>query len=196
MTMKELYKNIVIPNFESIQQELLACIDHDYKADTKPHAFTYSEQYMSEKCPQFMSWLRPRCKLPIRLLRFYITPPHQKLGAHIDGGGRSPVVPLGLNIPVAGSTNTFMTWYECKPENLRTDNPDGYLGGVHPKDYTQLVPIESIEITKPCFTNNSIMHGVENKSDEYRVMFTVRWVLDHFIGRTIEDCIKTEGLFE
>ena len=196
MIMEELYKNIIIPNFEEIQQELLSCIDHDYKADTKPHAFSYDESYMWFKCPKFMIWLKTRSKLPVRLFRFYITPPKQSLGAHIDGGGPSPVVSFGLNIPVAGSENTYMTWYKCDPTNLRTDHPEGYLGGIHPKDYNNLEVIEHLEILKPCFTNNSVMHGVENNSDNYRVMFTVRWILHEKFGRTIESCIDTDGLFE
>ena len=194
--MEELYRNIVIPNLEEIQQELLACIDHDYKIDTKPHAFTYPESYMISKCPKFMSWLKPRSKLPIRLLRFYITPPHQELDIHIDGGGSTPVVPFGLNIPVAGTKNTYMTWYKCDPDNIVSEARGGYLVGTHPRDINKLEVTESLEILKPCFTNNAIMHGVKNESDEYRVMFTVRWILHNKFGRAIESCIDTDGLFE
>jgi hypothetical protein len=194
--MDELYKNIIIPNLEVIQKELLNCIAHDYKKETKPHAFNYTEGYMWAKCPFLMSWLKLKSKLPLRLLRFYITPPHQSLGAHIDGGGHDPIVSFGMNIPVAGCNNTFMTWYKCDADNLRNDYPAGYLGGTHPKDYSNLEVIESLELIKPCFANNSIMHGVKNNSDEFRIMFTVRWVLHKSIGRTIDSCIDTTGMFE
>ena len=194
--MNKFYKYINIPNLEVVQQELLNCILHDYREPVKPHAFTYTERYMRDACPVFYSWLKPRSKLPIRLLRFYITPPGESLGAHIDGGGKYPIVPFGVNIPVAGTKDTYMTWYECAPENLISEAPEGYLGGTHPKDYNALLPVESLEILKPCVTNNAIMHGVSNQSSEYRVMFTVRWILSNTAGRKIGDCIDTTGLFD
>ena len=39
--------------------------------------------------------------------------------------------------------------------------------------------------------NNSVLHGVQNDTDEYRIMFTVRWNLDE---RILEDVIDTSGL--
>lgn len=191
----ELFKNILIPDFPQVQRELLSCIKHDYKENPTPHAFNYSKEYLTKTCPTLMNWLTPRSKMFFRLLRFYVTPPRQTLGAHIDGGGKAPLVPFGINIPVTGCENTYHTFYQCPPENIRPDTPDGYLGGLHPIDYNKITPMKRLEILKPCFTNNSVMHGVENESDNYRVMFTVRWILHPTIGRKIDEVIDTTNLF-
>jgi hypothetical protein len=193
--MKELYKYINISNFEQVQVELFNCIKEDYRDAIKPIAFSYPTDYIYSSCPSLKQWLKPINKMPIRLFRFYITPPGKKLGAHIDGGGHLPTVPFGINIPVAGCKDTYHTFYQCDESNLSAQTPKGYLSGIHPNDYTKLVPIERLEILKPCFTNNQIMHGVENNSSEFRIMFTIRWILNHRIGRTIEEVINTKGIF-
>lgn len=194
--MKELYKPLNIPNLKIIQTELLNCIAHDYKSKGI-HAFTYTVPYMEEKCPTLMAWLVPRSKLPLRLLRFYVTPPKSKLSIHIDGGGNFPVVPFGFNIPVTGCENTHMVWYNCTEDNMTPVHPAGYLGATYPKEYSKLSELDRIEIagSRPYLTNNSVMHGVINNTDEFRVMFTVRWTIDYVIGRTIEECFDTTDLF-
>jgi hypothetical protein len=193
--MNELYRYIKIPNFELVQKELLLAIYHDYESHTAPHAFTYSRKYLENKSPTLMTWLNGRTKMPYRLLRYYITPPGKSLGAHIDGGGQFPTVPFGINIPVTGTQNTYHTFYQCNNSNIRSDIPENYLGGLHPKDYQSIQEIKKLEILQPCFTNNSVMHGVTNLSNKYRVMFTIRWALHPTIGRTIEEVIDTNGLF-
>lgn len=190
--MKELYVPFTIPNLESIQQELLAAIDHDYKESATPHAFTYSEPYMMARCPQFMSWLKPRLRLPVRIYRYYVTPPRQSLGIHIDGA--DPTVPFGINIPVTGTKNTYHSYYETDPDNLEVRVPDGYLGGTHPIDISKLTMTHELEIMRPYVINNEVLHGVRNDSDDYRVMFTVRWVIHKFLARNIEDCMNTSDL--
>ena len=190
--MKELYIPVTIPNIEYVQQELLNAIDHDYKLDVKPHAFSYKQDYMEKHCPVFMSWLTPRLKLPVRIYRYYVTPPKQSLGIHIDGA--KPTVPFGLSIPVAGAGKTYHSYYETDPENLEVRYPDGYLGGTHPKDVSKLKKIAELEITRPYVMNNEILHGVCNDSDNYRVMFTVRWLIHSTIGRNIEECMDVTGM--
>jgi hypothetical protein len=193
--MNQLIKYITIPNFEEIQKELLECIDHDYTLAPEPHAFIYPQSYMLQTCPKFMSWILPISKMPIRLFRFYVTPPGKRLGAHVDGAG-STTVPFGINIPVANTKDTYHIFYDCAKDNLLDKYPSGGLGIKLPKNFKEMVELERLELLKPCFTNNSIMHSVENKSDKHRVMFTVRWIIHAKIGRTIEEVIDTDGLFE
>ena len=50
---------------------------------------------------------------------------------------------------------------------------------------------EKIEVLRPYIMNNSVLHGVQNDTNEHRVMFTVRWNLDE---RILEDVIDTSGL--
>lgn len=190
--MKELYIPFTIPNFENIQQELLAAISHDYKENKYPHAFTYSKSYMQDTCPLFMHWLSPKLKIPVRLFRYYVTPPGQSLDIHIDG--TDPTVPFGLNIPIIGTKNTYHTYYETDPENLEPRIPDNYLSGTHPKDLSKLSKIVELEITRPYVLNNEVLHGVRNESDEYRVMFTVRWLVHKILFRNVEEVMDVSDM--
>lgn len=188
--MKELAIPFTVPNLEQVQAELLSAIDHDYKAVKGTHAFSYPIEHMLARCPNFMSWLVPKIKAPVRIFRYYITPPHTSLGVHIDGV--NPTSPFGLNIPVAGTKNTYHSYYETTEDNMIPYSVDGYLGHIAVKDESKLKLIsDRIEVMRPYVMNNSVLHGVQNESDEYRVMFTIRWRLTQ---RVLEDVIDTSEL--
>ena len=191
--MKELYIPFEIPNLELIQKELLEAIEHDYKVALRPHAFVYPEAYMQEKCPTFMDWLKPKLKEPVRIYRYYVTPPYQKLPIHIDGN--FPSVPFGLNIPVCGWKNTVHTYYKTPKSNLvYAGAGSGYLGRTDLKDYNNVERIVDLEIDRPYVTNNSELHGVANNSGDYRIMFTVRWAIHPIKFRTVYDVMDTTEL--
>lgn len=190
--MKELYIPFSIPNLEEIKQELLDAIDHDYTEPKFPHAFTYSTVYMQSHCPLFMNWLTPKLKVQVRIFRYYVTPPHQELGIHLDG--IYPTVPFGLNIPLIGSKNTYHSYYDTEPDNLEHRNPKSYLGGTHPKDLSKLTKICDLEITRPYVINNEVLHGVRNESDVHRVMFTIRWPIHKTLFRDIHDVMNVDEL--
>jgi hypothetical protein len=195
--MEELYRFVNIPSFEQVQIELFNAIDYNYQLKGK-HANNYTPDYMRSQCPTLMTWLDSRnkfpAKFPYRLLRYYFTPAHDTLSPHIDGGNTK--VPFGLNIPVLNCNNTTMTWWNCNEENTYIPpEENGYLGSIIPKDITKITPREKLELIKPCFTRNDIMHSVENPNDTIRIMFTVRWALHPTKFRTIEEVIDTDGLF-
>lgn len=192
--MIELFKKVKIDNFEAMQQELLTCIKHDYKSKGI-HAFTYEESYIKETCPLFYAWLFPRLKMPVRMFRFYITPPGEKLKPHIDGNIAYATVPFGLNIPITGTKDTYQVYYNCSNDNIQGGLKVGYMGGMHPVDSSKLTEIERLEILQPCFTRNDVMHSVENNSTEFRVMFTVRWILDPLLGRKTDQVMDVTDLF-
>lgn len=191
--MKELFISCSIPNFEKIQEELLNAIDHDYTAYSDPYAFGYSQEYMTKNCPLFSAWLLPRLRQPVRLYRYYVTPPHQKLRIHIDGS--IPTIPFGLNIPITGTKNTFHNIYECDTSNIVMPNTIdiGRMAALYPKDLSKLRLLESLEITVPHVINTEIMHGVVNDTDFHRVMLALRWM--PFKNRSIEECMNTDGMF-
>lgn len=192
--MKELFIPFNIPNFEEVQIELLNAIGHDYKESKIPHAFTYTQMYMIEKCPKFMSWLKPRLKMPVRLYRYYITPPKSKLAIHIDG--TNPTVPFALNIPVSGTKNTYHSFYDTDTENIEPKTGAGYLYAMQPIDSLKLKKISELELLTPHVTNNEVLHGVVNDTDEHRVMFTVRWLVHSTLCRDVEECMHISDLLE
>jgi hypothetical protein len=188
--MKELVIPFTIPNLEEIQAELLSAIYHDYKVSTKTHAFSYPSGYIKKFCPKFAEWLMPKVKAPIRIFRYYITPPRTSLGAHIDGV--NPTSPFGLNIPVIGTKNTYHCFYETSEDNIVSNTSSRYLEHISVKDESKLNLIsEKIEVMRPYVMNNSVLHGVQNNSDEYRVMFTIRWALTQ---NNLDDVIDTSDL--
>jgi hypothetical protein len=191
--MEELYKFVNIPNFDKIQLELLNAIDYNYQSKGK-HAISYQPSYMRSKCPELMEWLDLRTKLPYRILRYYFTPANDVLEHHIDGS--NPRVPFGLNIPVLNCANTTMTWWNCDEDNFYIPKPiGGYLGSITPKNIAKITIKDRLELVRPCFTKNDVMHSVENPNNTIRIMFTVRWFLHSTKARTIEEVIDTKGLF-
>jgi hypothetical protein len=186
--MKELYKFVNIPNFDKVQTELLNAIDYDYQSKGK-HGKNYTASYMRSMCPTLMTWLDARTKSQYRLLRFYFTPPNGVLEHHIDG--HNTVITFGLNIPVINCENTTMTWWNCDKDNLYIAPPDSYLGAIIPIDRSKMTINEKLELIKPCFTRNDIMHSIENPNNTTRIMFTVRWGL----YPNIDDVMNTTDLF-
>ena len=190
--MKELYKFINIPNFEVVQRELLESINYDY-ASKGLHAQNFSEEHLTTTCPTLMSWLKSRSKIPFRLLRFYFTPAYSEQPKHIDSNFIP--VPFGLNIPVLNCHNTKMTWYNCSEENKNDYVSDGIITCIFPKDVSKLEVIEELELVRPCFTRNDVMHNVKNFNNSVRIMFSVRWALHTTKFRTIDEVMDTTDLF-
>lgn len=192
--MEELYKYVNIPNFEYIQQELLNSLwDYEYKSKGL-HAANFTEEFLCERCPTLMSWLKLRSKSAFRLLRFYFTPGYGELSPHIDSSFIT--VPFGLNIPVLNCENTKMIWYNCSPQNQgKPEAINGYLQGIQPLNSNILEVIDQIELVKPCFIKGDVMHSVKNFHESWRIMFTVRWGLHPIKFRKIEDVIDTTDLF-
>jgi hypothetical protein len=192
-SMEELYRYVHIPNFEEIQRELIESINYDYSSQGL-HAQNFTEEYMTEKCPKLMNWLKVKSKSKFRLLRFYFTPGHAELLPHIDSSFIT--VPFGLNIPVLNCHNTKMTWYHCSKENQSLPVvKNGYLQGVCPIDPSKLEIIEELELTKPCFVKGDVMHGVKNFNNTVRIMFTVRWGLHPIKFRSIDEVMDITDLF-
>lgn len=183
--MKEYSIPVYIPDFERVQQELLAVVPEDYESKGL-HAFNVGQHILDDKVPTLMTWLRKRSRKQFRLLRFYVTPPWGGLGAHIDGV-KGVVVPFGLNIPVLNCKNTYQIYYDTNDDNLQSEGVVGYYNSLNPKDSSKLKEIHRLEITEPQFTRNDILHAIENNNDTHRIMFTVRWILHPKIGRTIEE---------
>ena len=180
-------------NFEVIQQELAASINYDYISKGL-HAQNFSEEYITSTCPTLMSWLKSRSKSQFRLLRFNFTPGHSELPHHIDGSFIP--VPFGLNIPVLNCQNTKMIWYKCSIENQNPHSVNGRdQSSVTPKDVSKLEVIEELELVKPCFVRNDIMHNVKNFNNSVRIVFTIRWGLHPTKLRTIEEVMDTSDLF-
>lgn len=197
--MKELFIPFNIPEFADMQDELHKAIPHDYTSKLEPYAFTLSERYMIEKCPKFMSWLKPRLKLPVRMYRYYVTPPRRNLGVHIDGPAPDSRVPFALNIPVSGTKNTLHSFYQTDDDNIQRIERElgtSYMEGMMPRSRAKLNLLAEIEIVNPHVTNNAVFHGVTNNTDNYRIMLTIRWNWKDEQGTNVDECIDISDLIE
>ena len=190
--MEEIYKQANIPKLDIMQQELLACIKHDWR-EKGMHAFEYDNEYILESCPTFAAWVLPRSKVGIYLMRFYVTTPFTDLKAHIDGN--EPTYPFGLNIPIVGNEGSTMDWYETTSDNIKQITFKGYRPAWYPRKPNELKMIASVETTLPYFVKTDILHGVHNQTDHLRLMFVTRWNHTQTENRNIEDSLHTEDLF-
>lgn len=70
----------------------------------------------------------------------------------------TPPAKIKLNWPVKNTQHTFTRWF--KP---LTDNPSvtvNRLGGICYNDYSQLIEVERVELTKPCLIDATVPHDV------------------------------------
>lgn len=184
--MKKLYTPCTVPNLKIVQEQLLKCIPESYFTN-EPKAFTCEINVLYKHCPELIKWIVHNSKTDVLHYRFYITPPKNRLLPHIDGGGTVPTVPFRLNIPVQNTKGTKLIFYNTSEDNKQFSIPDGYLTSLHPKDYTKLDPIDSLELLSPHFVNTSVLHGVKNPLSTYRIIFAVTWQLDHDRWREVEE---------
>jgi len=187
--MIELYKPLEIPNLESIQQQLLSCVDEKYLTSTESCAFNYGVDVFAEKFPELAAWLISKSKVDIIHYRFYITPPGARLAPHIDQVGEKPIIPFRLSIPISGTKGTKLTFYSSTKDIRENSSfvPDGYLGSKYQIDHRTAKPIDSLELVTPHFINTSVIHGIRNTTQLYRIALSVTWKYTVDEYRNVED---------
>lgn len=203
--MKDFYRKFTIPDFETIRQELLACIKHDFMARDDVHSWIYPVLEVLGKCPTLEKFLNERLKQPytepIRQIKFYCTPPGKALTGHIDGS--QVKIPFGMNLPLLNTKDTFQYWYDCPEENIvlrpiagqHFRDGKGFLGSVFvPKDESKMKIVETLELTTPCITKTDIIHSVHNPTDKTRLIVVLRWDLYNVTYSEPEDVIDLQGL--
>lgn len=182
--MQSLYKKFHIPDYETIRQELISVIDHDFLSRSDVHSWTYSPLRVLTECPSLNNYLTPRLKSRLYMVKFYCTPGGKHLGAHTDGV-KNPV-PFGMNLPLLNTQGTIIRWFDCPEEQriIRVPRGDGdrdhagYLNGVYmPKDETALSVLGELELDSPAFIKTDIMHAVYNYTDKHRLNVVFRWKL-------------------
>jgi hypothetical protein len=200
--MKKFYKKIQVPDLEIIQKELISTIEHDFLLSNITHSWIADPNDIFSKCPTLSNFLSSRLRRPLGQIKFYCTPPWQKLEPHVDGAGKLKI-PFGFNIPLMNTKNTYQVWYYCPPENItkrvvpnRKDlYTTGYLSDVEvPKDILSLPIIEKLELNVPAVTKTDIMHSVFNPTDQTRLVAVFRWGLSFIDYSEIEDVLNIGDL--
>jgi hypothetical protein len=184
--MRELYKKIKIPNFEIIKSELLALVSPQISQNLRYWDLPFSEFFKST--PVFCKYIENNFyRFPI-LFRFYNSPPFYELVPHIDN---LPTAKnrIGFNIPLAGTENTAMNYYDTTNDNLEAKISGG-LGSLPTqfiKDETKLVLIDSFEVDQPTLLRTDAIHSVSNPNETYRLVLGMK-----FIGTTFDEVYKED----
>jgi hypothetical protein len=94
---------------------------------------------------------------------------------------------IGFNIPLVGTKNTSMNYYDTPADNLelRTSGGLGSLPTQFIKDKTKLVLIDSLEVDYPTLLRTDVIHSVSNPNESYRLILGMKMV-----GNTFEEVYK------
>lgn len=187
-----LYKKLNVDSFEVFRQEL-----ENFTKDKVLEKARYWDvpwETFKTEIPTFYNFVMARKKLPVRLCRFYLTPPFDYLKPHIDGLSNDRA-PLGLNIPILGYDNTLMTWYDCSDDNLE----DGFFGfnkvtASRIKDFTLIKPVEKTVIDCPTFVRTDVAHSVYNFKPTPRLVLSLRFYYAKSYGREFHEVFDLEGI--
>lgn len=182
--MTGLYRKIKISNFEIIKTELLRLVDTQISQNIRYWDLPIVDFYKST--PTFYNYMLENFYSFPKLFRFYNTPPHGYLGPHIDNLPAAKNQ-IGFNIPLAGTENTAMNYYDTPSDNLEITHNLGF--GNMPaqliKDKTRLVLIDSFEMNQPALVRIDRIHSVSNPNDTYRLVLGMK-----LIGTTFEEVFK------
>lgn len=182
--MTALYKKIKVPNFEVIRAEILTLVAPQISQNLRYWDLPFSEFYKS--CPAFHNYMVENFYGFPRLYRFYNTPPGGFLGPHIDNVS-SAKNKIGFNVPLLGTKNTKMDYYDTPADNLELFSTGGF--GSLPtqliKDNTKLVLIDSLELDQPALLRTDRIHSVTNPNETNRLILGMK-----LLGSTFEDVYK------
>ena len=184
------YLKINVPNYEVMRQELV-----NFTAKNVADQVRYWDvrrDYFKDTCPVFYDFIMSNSLIPVRLCRFYLTPPYDYLEPHIDGRivDKSP---FGLNLPVLGWENTTMDWYDCDESNMTDGNYGfGSIQSTKVIDFNKLKKVASVTIDTPTFVRTDHMHSVNNPNPTPRLILSVRWYSNQTLGQEFEDSFNVK----
>jgi hypothetical protein len=184
------YQKINVPDYAVMREELVNFASENVNKNTR-YWDVYRDKF-KDTCPTFFNFVTSNSKIPVRLCRFYLTPPNELLDPHIDGliANRSPI---GLNFPIIGWENTTMEWYDCPKDNL-VDGEYGFgkINSSMVVDRTRLVKVDSVTIDVPTFVRTDIVHGVTNLNPFKRLILSVRWYNNDTLGQHFNQVFDVE----
>jgi hypothetical protein len=183
--MTVLYQKIKIPNFEIIMTELLRLVAPQISQNLRYWDIPLID--FEKFTPMFYGYILKNFYNFPKLFRFYNTPPFGNLHTHIDSLPTSKQR-IGFNIPLAGTTNTFMNYYNTPSDNLFQPPFRGFgsTGQVMlVKDKTKLELIDSFELNQPALIRTDVVHSVINPNKSYRLVLGMK-----LMGTTFEEVYK------
>ncbi len=187
-----LYKKLNVDSFEIFREELENFTKDQVALNKRYWDVPWPE--FKTATPTFYNFVMSRRKLPVRLCRFYLTPPFDILKPHVDGWTNNRA-PLGLNIPIVGYENTQMTWYSCPEDNLE-DGDYGFnnISASKVKEFSLLKSIEETVIDQPTFVRTDVVHSVFNFKSTPRLVLSIRFHFVKTYGKEFHEVFKLDDL--
>jgi hypothetical protein len=179
-----LYKKITVPDLNLIVDEILTLVAPQISQNLRYWDIPFIDIY--KHTPIFTNYLTHNFKRRPALFRCYNSPPFGGLGPHIDNLPTAKNK-IGFNIPLAGTKNTLMNYYDTPSDNLE-QTPDlgfGQLPAQIIKDKSKLVLIDSFEVDQPTLLRTDRIHSVTNPNETYRLVLGMK-----LIGSTFEEVYK------
>jgi hypothetical protein len=185
-----LYKKLDIKHYNVIREELERFSEDSVKKKLRFWDIQYND--FRHTCHNFYNFIETNKRLSVRLCRFYLTPPFERLKPHIDGLTTNKS-PIGLNFPILNYKISTMTWYDS-PEDNFIDGPYGFNGITASKviDLSKIKKIDSTIIDMPTFVRTDVIHSVENFNPTPRLILSIRWFYNKNIGQEFNDVMDLD----
>lgn len=165
------YKFVDIPNFDKIQQDLVAMVPSFFK-EVSTHAVVVNVEDIKLHCPLLIDFFEKN-NLVWDIARFFMIAPMTEIRIHIDGNSENPKF-LALNLPVMGYKNTNMNWWD-QVELCGVESTEKYGKNIGYYDSDNKVMTHTVELNSPALVQIDIPHNVNNPHDCARVVLSVRF---------------------
>lgn len=167
------YQELNVENFEDIRDELLVFSKKNIELELRYWDVPIIDFFKNTRSFS-MFLINNFYSLPI-ICRFYNSPPFYKLAAHTDNHD-NPKNKIGLNIPLVGTENTQMEFYQTPEDNLILSKLG--LNGEPTrsvKNLNLLELIDTIELKQPTLVRTDILHGVNNYKSTRRLILGLKF---------------------
>lgn len=165
------YKFVDIPNFDKIQQDLVAMVPTFFN-EVSTHAVVVDLEDIKLHCPLLIDYLEEN-NLVWDIARFFMIAPMTEIRIHVDGSSEYPKF-LALNLPVMGYKSTTMNWWD-RVEVCSIESTEKYGKNISYYDSDDKVMSHSVELDSPALVQINIPHNVTNLHDCERVVLSVRF---------------------
>jgi hypothetical protein len=186
------YQKLNVSILSEIQKEVLDFFEKNPDLIDVNATREYFVQMNFDNFPLLKSFIIPRTITTVVETSVCFLPGNNKLRIHIDGlkkdNGRVPngvaiANQFVLIIPISNTLESINYWYD---NNMVEDKDEYIVNRVRPEppydfyvsfanDNLDLKPVENTIIDKMTFIRSNIYHNVENKSNDTRIVFIIRF---------------------
>ena len=176
-----MYQKLNVAELGQIQKEVLEYIENNIKIEVGAKS-EYCRTIKIEDFPTLHNFLSPRLKLPLQYTNILFVPPESEFTPHLDGSG-DLIQNVVITVPIKHYENTVTSWYDFK-DVAEDDTYLKHCGNNMPpffeydisffNDGVTKEPMEKTTVDKISLLRADWYHGVENLTDETRIVLVLR----------------------